>query len=157
MLALWEPGDLAGWLDTEDILDGRPFLLDPAGGDDVELNRYLLRAQISAGPENTQRAIAYDLANWLRFLWGNRRGTGWRETTSDDRAAYQRWRRRDPAGPHVQGSTWAREVATVNRFYRWAAGQGLVAFESDRAAAGAGAAGPGPAGRGPADPGGASA
>jgi site-specific recombinase XerD len=126
LLALWEPGDLAAWLDTGDIPDGLPFLLDPAGGYDVDLNRYFLRAQISAGARNTQRAIAYDLANWLSFLWGNRRRTSWRDATSEDRAAYQRWRRRDPNGPHVEGSTWAREVTTVNRFYRWAVRQGLV-------------------------------
>jgi integrase len=126
LLTLWEPGDLVAWLKAEGILDGLPFLLDPAGGYDVALNRYFLRAQISAAPKNTQRAIAYDLANWLSFLWCNRRRTDWRDATSDDRAAYQRWRRRDPDGPNVAGSTWAREVATVNRFYRWAVGQGLV-------------------------------
>jgi hypothetical protein len=127
LLALWERQELDAWLDVEDIPEGLPFLLNPAGGYDVELNRYFLRAQIPAGPGNTQRAIAYDLANWLSFLWCNRRQTSWREATSEDRAAYLRWRRRDPAGPHVAGSTWAREVATVNGFYRWAVGQGLVA------------------------------
>jgi hypothetical protein len=126
LLALWEPRDLAAWLDTEDIPEGLPFLIDPAGGYDVDLNRYFVRAHISAGPKNTQRAIAYDLVNWLSFLWCNRRQTSWRDATSDDRAAYQRWRRRDPNGPHVEGSTWAREVATANRFYRWAVRQGLV-------------------------------
>jgi site-specific recombinase XerD len=126
LLTLWEQEDLAEWLDAEDIPEGLPFLLDPDGGYDTELNRYFLRAQISAGPKNTQKAIAYDLANWLSFLWANRRRTNWREATTDDRAAYQRWRRRDPNGPHVEGSTWAREVATVNRFYRWAVRQGLV-------------------------------
>src|SRR6266496_1219612 len=42
-----------------------------------------------------------------------------RDASSEDRAAYQYWRRRDPAGPRVEGSTWDREVATVNGFYRW--------------------------------------
>jgi hypothetical protein len=127
LLPLWEPAGLVGWLDAEDIPEGLPFLLDPVGGYDVELNRYLLRAQISAAPKNTQRAIAYDLANWLSVLWCNRRQTDWREATSDDRTAYQRWRRTDPAGPHVEGSTWAREVTSVNGFDRWAVRQGLVA------------------------------
>ena len=58
-----------------------PFLLDHAGCYDVEPNRYFLRAQIAA-PKNTQRAIAYDLANWLSFLWCNRRQTNWRDATS---------------------------------------------------------------------------
>jgi site-specific recombinase XerD len=117
---------LAAWLKAESILDGLPFLLDPEGRYDMALNRYFLHGRVAASPENTQRAIAYDLANWLNFLWFNRRQTNWWDATSDDRAAYQRWRRRDPAGPHVEGSTWAREVATVNGFYRWAVRQGLV-------------------------------
>ena len=67
LLALWGPGELAGWLDAEDIPEGLPFLLDPAGGYDVELNRYLLCVQVFAAPLNTRRAIAYDLADWLSF------------------------------------------------------------------------------------------
>src|SRR5512133_3916334 len=102
------------WLDAEGIPDGLPFLLDPDGRYDVELNRYFQRAQVSVGSKNTQQAIAYDLAHWLNFLWDNRRQTSWREATGEDRAAYQRWRRRDPAGPHVEPSTWDREVITVN-------------------------------------------
>ena len=63
LLALWEQQDLDGWLDAEGIPEGLPFLLGPDGRYDVELNRYFLRAQVSAAPLNTQRAIAYDLAN----------------------------------------------------------------------------------------------
>jgi site-specific recombinase XerD len=71
--------------------------------------------------------ITYDLRSWLSFQWCNRRRTSWRDATGEDRAAYQYWRRRDPAGPRVEGSTWDREVATVNGFYRWAVRQGLAA------------------------------
>jgi len=85
LLMLWEQEDLAAWLDAEDIPEGLPFLLDPTGRYDVELNRYFLRAQVSAGAKNTQRAIAYDLANWLSFLWDNRRQTNWRDATTEDR------------------------------------------------------------------------
>jgi site-specific recombinase XerD len=126
LLTHWEPGDLVAWLRAEGILDGLPFLLDPEGRYDVALNRYFLHGRIAAGPENTQRAIAYDLANWLNFLWFNRRQTSWRDATSEDRAAYKTWRRNDPDGPHVAGATWNREVATVNSFYRWAVRKGLV-------------------------------
>jgi site-specific recombinase XerD len=127
LLTLWEQADLDAWLDAEDIPEGLPFLLGPDGRYDVELNRYFLRAQVLAGSKNTQRAIAYDLRNWLRFLWQGRGGKGWRDATGEDRAAYQYWRRKDPAGPHVEGATWDREVATVNGFYRWTVRQGLVA------------------------------
>src|SRR6266536_5900614 len=98
----WEPGELDAWLDAEDIPEGLPFLLDPDGRYDVDLNRYFQRAQIQAGPENTQRAIAYDLRNWLSFLWCNRGGKSWRDAAAEDRAADQYWRRRDTAGPHVE-------------------------------------------------------
>jgi hypothetical protein len=127
LLTLWQPEDLVAWLKAEGILDGLPFLLDPEGRYDVALNRYFLHGRVAAGSENTQQAIAYDLANWLNFLWCNRRQTNWPDATSEDRAAYQRWRRRDPDGPHVAGSTWWRESIHVNAFYRWAVRQGLVA------------------------------
>lgn len=126
LLTHWEPGDLVAWLRAEGILDGLPFLLDPEGRYDVALNRYFLYGRIAAGPENTQRAIAYDLVNWLSFLWFNRRRTSWWDATGEDRAAYKTWRRNDPDGPHVSGATWNREVATVNGFYRWAVRRDLV-------------------------------
>jgi len=74
-------------LDAEGIPEGLPFLLDLDGRYDIELNRYFQRAQILAGPENTQRAIAYDLRSWLSFLWSNRGGKNWRDATGEDRAA----------------------------------------------------------------------
>jgi hypothetical protein len=40
--------------------------------------------------------------------------------------AYLYWRRRDPSGPRVAGAAWDREVAAVNRFYRWALRKGHV-------------------------------
>lgn len=96
--------------------------------------RYLRRRaeqlfRAHTGSENTQAAIAYDLANFLTFLWSHRHPLGrrgWRDAEPDDRAAYQHWRRSDENGPGVQGSTWSREVATVNCFYRWAVDRGFV-------------------------------
>jgi site-specific recombinase XerD len=64
---------------------------------------------------NTQAGYARDLAAFLTFLWSAREGR-----------AYLYWRRRDPAGPQVSGAAWDREVAAVNRFYRWALRQGHV-------------------------------
>jgi site-specific recombinase XerD len=119
--------EAAAWLDREGIDDGVPFLLSPEGHYDTDLNAYFL---LNPAPGNTQAAIAYDLAAFLTFLWRNRRPVGersWRDATAEDRAAYQRWRRVDERGPGVKGSTWAREVATVNAFYRWAVEAGFVA------------------------------
>jgi site-specific recombinase XerD len=60
------------------------------------------------------------------LLWGSRGGKSWRDATAGDRAAYERWRRKDPAGPRVEHTTWDREVATVNGFFTWAVRQGLM-------------------------------
>ncbi|MDH6700426.1 integrase [Streptomyces sp. MAA16] len=112
---LW---DLDEWLDEHDILDGTPYLIGPDGRYDVELNSYF--TQLAASPEDTQRAAASDLKLWLTFLWISRGRTDWREATPEDRAAYKQWRTADPRGPHVDWTTWDREVATVNAFYQWA-------------------------------------
>jgi Phage integrase, N-terminal SAM-like domain len=110
-------GDLDGWLDERGVLDGQPFLISPDGRYDVMLNRYFEHARMRAAPWNTQAAHARDLKNFLDFLWGNRGGKSWRDATAEDRAAYERWRRKDPAGPRVEHATWDREVATVNGFF----------------------------------------
>ncbi|MFC5667642.1 tyrosine-type recombinase/integrase [Kitasatospora misakiensis] len=124
------------WLDGHGVLDGQPFLISPAGAYDADLNRYFATA-LSASPWNTQAAAARDLRGFLNFLWFSRPpvllpGGGaahersWQDAVPEDRAAYERWRRKDPAGPRVEDSTWDREVSTVNEFYRWAISTDLV-------------------------------
>ncbi len=119
-------GGLDEWLDARGVLDGQPFLISPDGRYDVTLNRYFEQAGMSAAPWNTQAAYARDLKNFLDFLWLNRSGKSWREAVPEDRAAYERWRRKDPRGPRVEHATWDREVATVNGFFAWAVGQGYL-------------------------------
>jgi site-specific recombinase XerD len=118
--------NLDGWLADHKVADGTPFLIDPTGQYDSALNRYF-HVQMSAEPLNTQAAAAYDLKRFLAFLWDNRAGKTWREATPEDRAAYKQWRLTDSRGPRVEFVTWDREVATVNKFYRWAVRQGYVA------------------------------
>lgn len=116
----------ASWLDTEGIDEGTPFLLAPDGTFDSDLNSYFDRP----APENTHAAVAYDLARFFTFLWCHREplgSKGWRDASPEDRVAYQRWRRVEESGPGVKGSTWGREVATTNSFYRWAVVSGFVA------------------------------
>jgi site-specific recombinase XerD len=126
LLAGLSVDETSGWLDREGIEDGAPFLIAPDGHYDIDLNSYFL---LNPAPENTQVAIAHDLAGFLTFLWRHRHPLGkrsWRDASPEDRAAYHRWRRVDERGPGVKGSTWGREVATVNTFYRWAVEAGFV-------------------------------
>lgn len=118
-------GDLDEWLDGHGVAEGQPFLLDPLGRYDVELNHYF-EVELVADAVNSQVAAAYDLKRFLAFLWENRGGRSWRDATAADRAAYRRWRLVDGEGPRVELVTWDREVATVNRFYRWAVRMGHV-------------------------------
>ncbi len=125
-----EPGgpadDLDAWLDAEDVPDGTPFLVSPGLEYDIDLNRYFLRPAMIGAAQNTRLAAAGDLCRFLRFLHESRDGKSWQEAGEDDHAAFLYWRRFDPAGPRVAASTWNRELALVNGFFTWAAGQQLM-------------------------------
>lgn len=120
------------WLDAEDVGERSPFLIAPDGSYDVVLNEYFGSYRMATASRHTQEAAARDLARFLDFLWFHRpaisdpaaeggvRSRTWREATEDDRRAFEYWRCRDEAGPLVAGSTWDREVSSVNGFYRWA-------------------------------------
>ena len=75
---------------------------------------------------NTQVGYARDIAGFLTFLWSSRGKRSWRDAAESDHLAYLYWRRSDPDGPRVAASTWNREVAAVNRFYRWAVQVGYL-------------------------------
>jgi hypothetical protein len=102
------------------------YLLGPEGSYDVELNAYFTGASLRGSPKNTQAAVAYDLKKWLAFLTSSRDRLTWRDATTEDRAAFEQWRRNDPRGPRIASTTSDREVATVNWFYQWAVRQGHV-------------------------------
>ena len=119
--------DLDDWLDREDIPDGTPFLISPGLEYDTDLNQYFLRPALVGSSRNTQLAAARDVRRFLDFLWCSRGGRGWRDATEADHDAYWSWRRQDPSGPRVAGSTWNRELSMLNGFYGWAARRGLVA------------------------------
>jgi hypothetical protein len=86
---------------------------------DVELNAFFRSAAMVGDAWNTQAGYARDLMAFLNFLWGSRGGKSWRDATEADHVAYLTWRRKDERGPRIADSTWDREVAAVNRFYRW--------------------------------------
>jgi len=117
---------LDGWLDREDIPDGVPYLISPDFEYDIGLNRYFLRPALVGASRNTQLAAARDVRRFLDFLWCAREGLGWRDAAEADHDAYWYWRRQDPTGPRVAGSTWNRELSMLNGFYAWAARRGIV-------------------------------
>jgi site-specific recombinase XerD len=120
------PGDWPQWLAGSGVEVGAPFLISPMLEYDVVLNGFFQQPAMRATASATQAGYARDLAAFLSFLWAARGRRVWRDATEDDHMAYLVWRRRDPAGPRVAGATWDREVAAVNRFYRWARRSGHV-------------------------------
>lgn len=112
------PGDYDAWLRRERLIAGTPFLLSPDFEYDVVLNDFFQGVQMLASASSTQAGYARDIAAFLTFLWCARDRQSWRDANEVDHLAYLHWRRRDPDGPRVSGSTWNREVAAVNCFYR---------------------------------------
>jgi site-specific recombinase XerD len=124
-----EPRWLEGWEEWRrqaDLPPRAPFLISPVFEYDVALNGFFLDAPMVAWSPRTTEGYARDLAGFLNFLWLARGCRSWRDATSADHLAYLSWRRRDACGPRVAGSTWNREVAAVDRFYRWAVQRGHV-------------------------------
>ncbi|WP_327321348.1 site-specific integrase [Streptomyces sp. NBC_01210] len=116
----------AEWPREPGLEAGTPFLVSPVFEYDVVLNRFFQSPGMRMHAVNTQFGYARDLAAFLTFLWVSRRCKGWRDAAEVDHLAYLAWRRRDGDGPRIAGSTWNREVAGVDAFYRWAARAGHV-------------------------------
>jgi site-specific recombinase XerD len=116
----------AEWLRKVGLEPGTPFLISPQFEYDVALNRFFQSPGMRMRAVNTQFGYARDVAAFLTFLWVARRQRGWRDAVEEDHLAYLAWRRRDDDGPRIAGSTWNREVAGVDAFYRWAVRAGHV-------------------------------
>lgn len=99
---------------------GVPFVLDPRGGFDPDLNSFWTSSSTLLAA-STLNLYAHHLARFLDFVWharslpGNRRN--WRAVGHEDRLAYNYWRNEDPAGPRIAASTWNNEVTAVAQFY----------------------------------------
>lgn len=100
-----------------------PFILNPHGVFDVDLNMFWSDAQVAVRASSTASLYAAHLARFLDFIW-NARSTPemrrtWRDVTHQDRAAYYHWRNSDENGPRVGPSTWNNETVAVSEFYRF--------------------------------------
>jgi hypothetical protein len=73
--------DLDAWLDSEEVLDGTPFLLSPRFEYEVELNQFFSSWQMTSTRVNTQISYARDLARFLTFLLLARPGAASRGAT----------------------------------------------------------------------------
>jgi hypothetical protein len=95
-----------------------PFVAELSG----DWEGWLRQAEVVAGtPFLLSPSLEYDVVLNSFF-----QGRAWREAAEADHRAYLYSRRRDPADPRVSGAAWDREVAAVNRFYRWALRHGHV-------------------------------
>lgn len=117
--------DWTDWLRHQGEIPGTPFLLSPTFDYDADLNDFFRTTTMVTMAATTQVGYARDLAGFLTFM-NCARGRSWRDATESDHLAYLHWRRSDPDGPRISGNTWNREVAAVNRFYRWAHSAGHV-------------------------------
>lgn len=118
---------LVGVLDEEAVPDGMPFLLDTDGSYSWELNRFFRQLPgLSVHSRASWRAYALDVVTWARFL-ELRRSKGLWEATKEDVVAFHRARRVVDPSAAVSKATWNRSVAALDKLYRWALGEGLIA------------------------------
>lgn len=104
---------------------GDPFMVDPRCRVDGRLSRYFSRSGFTRLAESTKVSYTNDYRVFFNFLW--LRGTYWDAATSDDLMDFEDWRRRSPDNPvRVSGAKWNRELAALQRLYRWADRQGYV-------------------------------
>lgn len=120
-------GSWKDWLIDAGVRPDTPFIMSPELTYDIELNEFFHSVGMQASAQNTQTGYARDIAAFLTFLWVARAKQSWKDATEADHLAYSHWRRSDSDGPRVAASTWDREVAAVNRFYRWAVRQRYLA------------------------------
>lgn len=110
------------------LIDGMPFILGPDGSYDHDLNRFF-RACPTMGVRslNSLRAYARDIVVWLRFLAERRGGKSVWAADRDDIAAFHEVRRLSAPPHRIAASSWNRAVAALDKLYRWAVEEKLIA------------------------------
>lgn len=94
---------------------------------DANLDRFLADLPLNGvRSQHSLRSYGYDLLVWVRFLDEARSKTVW-QATRDDVDAYHRARRHDEAANRISAASWNRAVAALDKFYRWAVEDGIIA------------------------------
>lgn len=116
LVRLWE--DLERKEAALRIEVGQPILLPPSGKPDLDVFRYLNSGFFRRLSKQTQSSYAKDLRLYFSFLESQQ--LNWRSARNGDLFNYEFWRRRDSDNPRrIGGAKFARELAAIDRFYKW--------------------------------------
>lgn len=104
-----------------------PIILRDGALYDSDLDRFFLDLPLNGTRSpHSLRAYGYDVVIWVRFLAAARGKTVW-AAQRDDIDAFHRARRREDAGFRISAASWNRSVASLEKLYRWAELDGLIA------------------------------
>ena len=94
---------------------------------DANLDRFIADLPLNGvRSKHSLRSYAYDLLVWVRFLDEACGKTVW-QATREDVDAYHRARRHDEALNRISAASWNRAVAALDKLYRWAVEDGIIA------------------------------
>ncbi|MDJ1637438.1 tyrosine-type recombinase/integrase [Rhizobium rhizogenes] len=110
------------------LVEGMPFILGDDGSYDHDLNRFF-RACPTLGVRspNSLRAYGLDILTWARFLVERRDNKSLWTADRHDVAAFYAARRLSLPPGHISAASWNRSVAALDKLYRWAVEEGVVA------------------------------
>ena len=113
---------------SADGLDAHiPIILRDGALYDADLDRFFLDLPLNGvRSSHSLRAYGYDVVVWVRFLAEACGKTVWLAERADV-AVFHRARRRADAGFRISAASWNRSVASLEKLYRWAEREGLVA------------------------------
>jgi site-specific recombinase XerD len=113
-----EWADLADREEQMRIKPGDPFMLDPNHHVDARLTRFFSRSGFVQLAKSTKLSYTNDYRVFFDFLW--LRGKYWDAAEHDDVLDFEDWRRRSARNPaRISGAKWNRELAALQRLYRW--------------------------------------
>lgn len=120
--------DLTGVVGRIGLMDGMPFFLDRDGSYFHDVNRFF-RACPTMGvrSRHSLRAYAHDIFVWMRFLEERRGGKQLWRADYNDVIAFHHARRLSDAPFQISVPSWNRAIAALDKLYRWALEEGLIA------------------------------